>query len=187
MRRPLLLFALAAVMLLVAGCTTVPQTPGAASPVSNATLVLNGTTSITLSHADVLALPSVSGIGGAVSTTGIRYGPFQIRGVSLRTLADQVGGIGPNQTLRVHAPDGYMWVLGADQIDGEGFVVFTPELKEIDPPPAIVPVLMYEQNGTALSEEQGGPFRIAVLNQNGTPVITEGSGWVKWVDRIEVR
>lgn len=187
MRRPLLLFALAAVMLIVAGCTTVPQTPGAASPVSNATLVLNGTTSITLSYADVLALPSVSGIGGAVSTTGIRYGPFQIRGVSLRTLADQVGGIGPNQTLRVHAPDGYMWVLGADQIDGEGFIVFTPELKEIDPPPAVVPVLMYEQNGTALSEEQGGPFRIAVLNQNGTPVITEGSGWVKWVDRIEVR
>lgn len=186
MRRALLLLACAAVALLVAGCTTPPQSP-ASAPTPNATLVLNGSTSVTLSYEDVLALPSVSGVGGAVSTTGIRYGPFQIKGVSLRTLAEQVGGIGPNQTLRVHAPDGYMWVLGADQIDGEGFIVFTPELKEIDPPPAVIPVLMYEQNGTALSEEQGGPFRIAVLNQKGTPVITEGSGWVKWVDRIEVR
>lgn len=186
MRRALLLLACAAVALLVAGCTTPPQSP-ASAPTPNATLVLNGSTSVTLSYEDVLALPSVSGVGGAVSTTGIRYGPFQIKGVSLRTLAEQVGGIGPNQTLRVHAPDGYMWVLGADQIDGEGFIVFTPELKEIDPPPAVIPVLMYEQNGTALSEELGGPFRIAVLNQEGTPVITEGSGWVKWVDRIEVR
>lgn len=186
MRRLLLLLCAAAVALLVAGCTTVPQ-PQAPSTTPNATLVLNGTTSVTLSYQDVLALPSVSGVGGAVSTTGIRYGPFQIRGVSLRTLAEQVGGIGPNQTLRVHAPDGYMWVLGADQIDGAGFIVFTPELKEIDPPPRVVPVLMYEQNGTALSEEQGGPFRIAVLSEEGTPVITEGSGWVKWVDRIEVR
>jgi len=150
-------------------------------------LVLNGTTNITLSYQDVVSLPSVSGVGGAVSTTGIRYGPFKIKGVSLRTLADKVGGIGPNQTLHVHAPDGYMWVLGADQIDGAGMIVFTPELKEIDPPPRVVPVLMYEQNGTALSEEQGGPFRIAVLNEEGTPVITEGAGWVKWVDRIEVR
>lgn len=186
MRRSLLLLWVTAVALFVAGCTTVPQ-PQTPSTTPNAMLVLNGTTNITLSYQDVVSLPSVSGVGGAVSTTGIRYGPFKIKGVSLRTLADKVGGIGPNQTLHVHAPDGYMWVLGADQIDGAGMIVFTPELKEIDPPPRVVPVLMYEQNGTALSEEQGGPFRIAVLNEEGTPVIAEGAGWVKWVDRIEVR
>ena len=46
---------------------------------------------------------------------------------------------------------------------------------------------MFQQNGTPLSKEQGGPFRIAVLDPAGSQVITEGSGWVKWVNRIEVR
>jgi DMSO/TMAO reductase YedYZ molybdopterin-dependent catalytic subunit len=80
-----------------------------------------------------------------------------------------------------------MWVLDRDRVEGRGFVVFSPELKEVEPPANLTPVLMYELNGTALAREDGGPFRIAVLDPAGAPVITEGSGWVKWVDRIEVR
>jgi hypothetical protein len=170
---------------LVAGCTA-PSGTGSA-PAPNATLVLNGTTPVTLDYAGVLSLPTITGVGGAVSTTGIRYGPFRIKGVALSTLADRAGGMTANQTMRIHAKDGYMWVLDRDRVDGKGFVVLSPELKELDDPPAIVPVLMFEQNGTSLSEEQGGPFRIAVLNTSGTHVVTEGSGWVKWVDRIEIR
>lgn len=184
MRRALVVALALLAALLAAGCTAPGET---SAPAPNATLTLIGATNVTLDYADVLALPSVTGVGGAVSTTGIRYGPFAIRGVALGTLADRVGGMGPNQTMRVHAPDGYMWVLDRDRVDGKGFVVFSPELKELADPPAIVPVLMYEQNGTALSKEQGGPFRIAVLDPAGSPVVTEGSGWVKWVDRIEVR
>lgn len=170
--------------LLAAGCTGTPS-PGA-SPLPNATLTLNGTTNLTLDYAAVIALPSVSGVGGAVSTTGILIGPFQIKGVALTTLADQVGGMGPNQTMHVHARDGYMWVLDRDRVDGKGFVVFTPALKEMASPPALVPILMYELNGTPLSKDEG-PLRIAVLDPAGSPVVTEGSGWVKWVDRIEIR
>ena len=184
MRRALVVALAVLAALLAAGCTSPGET---SAPAPNATLTLIGATNVTLDYADVLALPSVTGVGGAVSTTGIRYGPFSIRGVALSTLADQVGGMGPNQTMRVHAPDGYMWVLDRDRVDGKGFVVFSPELKELADPPAIVPVLMYEQNGTALSKEQGGPLRIAVLDPAGSPVVTEGSGWGKWVDRIEVR
>jgi hypothetical protein len=172
------------IAVLAAGCTGTPS-PGA-SPVPNATLALNGTKNVTLDYADVLALPSVSGVGGAVSTTGILIGPFSIKGVALATLAEQVGGMGPNQTMRIHARDGYMWVLDRDRVDGKGFVAFSPELKELANPPALVPVLMYELNGTPLSKEEG-PFRIAVVNPGGSPVVTEGSGWVKWVDRIEIR
>ncbi len=184
MRRGITALVVVLVAVLAAGCTGSP--PGAA-PAPTATLSLNGSTNITLGYAEVLALPSVTGVGGAVSTTGIKYGPFQIRGVALSTLAELAGGMEQGQTMRVHAPDGYMWVLDRDRVDGKGFVVFSPELKEIANPPTLVPVLMYEQNGTALSKEQGGPFRIAVLDPAGSPVITEGSGWVKWVDRIEIR
>ncbi|NLX48511.1 MAG: molybdopterin-dependent oxidoreductase [Methanospirillum sp.] len=186
MARPAILAALTVLIaILAAGCTGTPS-PGT-QPVPNATLVVNGTTSVTLDYQEVLALPAVTGVGGAVSTTGIKYGPFRIRGVALSTLADLAGGMGADQTMRVHAPDGYMWVIDRERVDGHGFVVLTPELKEIASPPTLVPVLMYEQNGTSLSKEQGGPFRIAVLDPAGSPVITEGSGWVKWVDRIEIR
>lgn len=184
MRGPAVILVLLLAGILSAGCT---QTGGGPSPTPNATLMLNGSVNVTLSYAEVLALPSVSGTGGAVSTTGILIGPFSIKGVALATLAERAGGMGPNQTMRIHASDGYMWVLDRDRVNGRGFVVFTPELKEMADPPRLVPVLAYELNGTALSKEREGPFRIAVIDPAGSPVITEGSGWVKWVDRIEIR
>jgi len=45
-------------------------------------------------------------------------------------------------------------------------------------------VLIYEQDGSLLSEEQGKPLRLAVVGQED--LVTEGFYWVKWVDRIEV-
>lgn len=182
MHRALTVVVVVLVAVLAAGCAGTP----APAPVPNGTLTLVGTTNLTLGYTDMLALPSVNGTGGAVSTTGILVGPFQMKGVALSTLADLVGGMGPNQTMHVHAHDGYMWILDRDQVEGKGFVVFTPELKEMADPPAVVPVLIYELKGAPLSVEREGPFRIAVLNPAGTPVITEGSGWVKWVDRIEI-
>lgn len=184
MSRALILALAVLAAVLLAGCSGAPVANS--SPTPTATLVLTGTSNLTLSYADVLALPSVNGTGGAVSTTGILVGPFQMKGVALATLAGLVGGIGPNQTMHVHARDGYMWVLDRDRVNGKGLVVFTPELKEMADPPPVVPVLIYELKGMPLSMEREGPFRIAVLDPAGTPVITEGSAWVKWVDRIEI-
>ena len=68
MRRALAVTLAVLAVVLAAGCTGTPS-PGPA-PVPNATLTLNGTTNVTLDYAGVLALPSVTGVGGAVSTTG---------------------------------------------------------------------------------------------------------------------
>jgi DMSO/TMAO reductase YedYZ molybdopterin-dependent catalytic subunit len=59
------------------------------------------------------------------------------------------------------------------------------ELKEI-PSPALRVILMYEQDGRPLAYDDGGPCRIAVISEQ-PGVVTEGSAWVKWVDRIEVK
>lgn len=172
----LILCALAA-----AGCT---GTPASEDPAWNLTLVGGNETAV-LSMADIRAMPAWEGNGYAVSTTGIMYGPYTVKGVPLTTLAEQVGGIPAGGQVWVSAPDGYLWVFDDDQVHGTGFVAFDENLKEIDQPPLTV-VLAYEFNGTAITDEDGGPLRIAV-GSDEPGVVTEGSSWVKWVDRIEVR
>ena len=101
----------------------------------------------------------MTGYGYAVSTTGIRFGPYISTGVDLRTLITDVGGMGPDDQVWISAPDGYMWVFDAEQLDGKGFVTFNTDLKEIPSPPLRI-ILMYEQDKKPVSYDDGGPARM---------------------------
>ena len=172
------------VTVLVAGCTMTPAT-GEDTLAKNWRLVLNGTSEKVLTMDDLRRLPAVTGHGYAVSTTGIRFGPYVCTGVDIRDLAAEVGGLEYGDRIWVSAPDGYMWVFDTEQAEGKGFVTFNDSLKEIPPPPLRI-ILMYEQDGEPVSYDDGGPARIAIISEN-PGVVTEGSAWVKWVDRIEIR
>lgn len=148
-------------------------------------LTLNGTDTKILTLADLRTLPYVDGHGYCVSTTGFRFGPYQCRGVDLRELTSLVGGMGPSDTVWISAPDGYLWVFDAEQMEGGGFIAFNESLSEIPAPPLHI-ILMYEQDGKPLSYDDGGPARIAIISQE-PGIITEGSAWVKWVSNIEIR
>jgi DMSO/TMAO reductase YedYZ molybdopterin-dependent catalytic subunit len=165
------------------GCT---GTPGNAAEERSWNLTISdGTTEEVLSLSEIKALPAWEGYGHGVSTVGIKYGPYTVRGVALTALLDRVGGIGEGDQVGISAPDGYYWVFDDEQMAGSGFVTFDQNLKE-KPAPTLTVVLAYEFNGTAIPEEDGGPLRIVVgTDEPGT--ITEGSAWVKWVDRIEVK
>jgi len=166
--------------LFAAGCT------GTAAPEDPAwNLTLAGENETVLSMADIRALPAWEGYGYAVSTTGIMYGPYTVKGVPLTTLAEQVGGFPAGGQFWVSAPDGYLWVFDDEQVHGTGFVTLDENLKEIASPSLTV-VLAYEFNSTTISNEDGGPLRI-VIGSADPGVVTEGSSWVKWVDRIEVK
>jgi DMSO/TMAO reductase YedYZ molybdopterin-dependent catalytic subunit len=175
---------------LLAGCTSTgqPEAPVSGSPpaddFSGWRLTLNGTMEKVLTLADIRAMPPVTGHGYAVSTVGIRYGPWVVKGVDLRDLAALVGGVGPGDQLWVSAPDGYLWVFDSDQLQGKGFVTFDADLKEIPSPPLRV-LLVCEMDGKPLTYDDGGPCRAGIISEN-PGVVTEGSAWVKWVDRIEV-
>ncbi len=165
----------------IAGCSM----PAQDSLAEDWRLSVNGTTEKVLTMNDLKALPAVNGHGYCVSTTGARFGPYTCKGADLRDIAAQVGGVKPGQQVWVSAPDGYLWVYDYDQLEGRGFITFDENLREIPSPPLRI-VLMYEQNGTPLSYDNGGPARIAIISDQ-PGVITEGSAWVKWVDRIEIR
>jgi len=169
----------------VAACGCTGDAGQAAEEVSWNLTVSDGTTEKVLSLPEIKALPAWEGYGYGVSTVGIKYGPYTVKGVRLTTLVESVGGIGEGDQVGISAPDGYYWVFDDEQMGGLGFVTFDQNLKE-KPAPLLTVVLAYEFNGTAIPEDDGGPLRIVVgTDEPGT--ITEGSAWVKWVDRIEVK
>lgn len=171
---------LVAVAALASGC--IDAANGTDDVAWNLTLAGDQETVVTL--AEIRALPAVEGYGYSVSTVGIKYGPNTYRGVLLSDLVEMAGGAGADDLIHVSAEDGYLWVFDTAQLQGEEFFTFDENLREIPSPPLQV-ILAYEQDGEPLEYEEGGPLRLVVIT--GTPdVITEGSPWVKWVDRIEV-
>jgi hypothetical protein len=193
-RRGLVLCLLVVLSIVAAGCTDSGTANADAASVANEPLegnvtiaeVVNNTVvrEVFLEGDVVREMPSYTAHGFAVSTVGIKYGPYVCRGVQLSELCDQVGGVGENDTVWVSAPDGYLWVFDYTQMNGEAFVTFDEDLHEISSPPLTI-MLMYEKDDHYLTYNEGGAFRIAVTSEEAG-VVTEGSCWVKWVDRIEV-
>jgi len=173
------------------GCTsTVPaQDAGTSIPAaddfSRWHLTVNGSTQVVYTLDQIRGLPATSGNGFAVSTVGIKYGPYICRGVLLSDLLGTAGGIAPGDQVWISAPDGYLWVFDYDQVQGDGFITFNEDLKEIPSPPLKI-LLMYEQDAKPLAYDDGGPLRVAIISDD-KGVVTEGSAWVKWVDRIEIK
>jgi DMSO/TMAO reductase YedYZ molybdopterin-dependent catalytic subunit len=174
-----------------AGCTSTtpvssPQTgPGSVDDFSSWNLTVNSTTRYVYSLDQIRALHASTGYGFAVSTVGIKYGPHICKGVLLTDLLAPSGGIAPGDQVWISAPDGYLWVFDFDQVQGTGFITFNESLKEIPSPPLRI-LLMYEQDGKPLSYDDGGPLRVAIISDE-KGVVTEGSAWVKWINKIEIK
>jgi len=147
-------------------------------------LTLIGDCEKALSYNEIRAMPDHEGHGGFFSTVGIVNGPFKCKGVPLEELCDLVGGINDSTTVRVSASDGYLMVFTYDQVKGD-FITYDPATMKEVPHRGVTVILMYEQDGTLLSDAMGGPLRIAIVSED--EFLTEGHYWVQWVDRIEIR
>ncbi len=176
---------------LCVGCTgTVPAAGPqtvipAADDFSSWNLTVNGTTRMVYTLDQIRSLPATTGNGFAVSTVGIKYGPYICTGVLLTDLLAPADGLAPGDQVWISAPDGYLWVFDSRQVNGTGFITFNESLKEIPSPPLKI-LLMYEQDHQPLSYNDGGPLRVAIISDE-KGVVTEGSAWVKWVNKIEIK
>ncbi|KAF5412002.1 MAG: molybdopterin-dependent oxidoreductase [Euryarchaeota archaeon] len=146
-------------------------------------LTLIGDCERVLSYDEIRAMPSCAGRGGFFTTVGIVNGPFECRGVSLEELCNLVGGINATDTVRIRASDGYRMVFTRDQVRGD-FVTYDPATMREVPHTDQKVILMYEQDGSPLSGDTGGPFRVAIISKD--KLLTEGHYWVQWVDTIEI-
>jgi len=185
------IFILLVIFCCCAGCagtattSSSPVVTTAGEDYSSWNLTVNGTTRQVYSLAQLRALPATTGNGFAVSTVGIKYGPYICKGVLLTDLLAPAGGISPGDQVWISAPDGYLWVFDYDQVQGNGFITFNESLKEI-PSPLLRILLMYDQDGKPLDYNEGAPLRVAIITDK-KGVVTEGSAWVKWVDKIEIK
>ncbi len=136
-----------------------------------------------LSFKDITSLPSYRGNGGFFSTVGVVCGPYAVKGVTLEELGKQVGGITPGDAVMISAKDGYSAVFSYEQVMGE-FITYDADLREV-PHGELKTILMYRQGGKPLPHEAGKPLRLAVAGPE-KGLLTEGSHWVKWVNRIEI-
>jgi DMSO/TMAO reductase YedYZ molybdopterin-dependent catalytic subunit len=174
-----------------AGCTgTAPASSpqpvtGSADDFSSWNLTVNGSVRTVYTLDQIRKLPATTGNGFAVSTVGFKYGPYICKGVLLTDLIAPSGGISPGDQVWISAPDGYLWVFDYKQVQGKGFITFDENLKEIPSPPLEI-LLMYEQDGRPLFYNEGGPLRVAIISDE-KGVVTEGSAWVKWVDKIDIK
>ena len=164
-----------------------PWSGSAADIEWNLTLVGSNGENATLSLKDIKDMESTMAQGGFFTTTGVIHGPYDVEGVSIEDLCDLVGGLGPSDGVLVTAVDGYSAFFEYDEVEGNiptsEYDTATGNLKEV-PHENLGLILMYEQDGKPLSDDDGKPLRLAVAGDDR--LLTEGFRWVRWVDRIEV-
>ncbi len=132
---------------------------------------------------DLIALPSVSGLGGYKKTTGTIVGPSTYKGVPIIALLDDIGGMLPTSDLTIRATDGYVVSYSYSMIVGQ-VTAYDSEtgtnlgLNEFEM------IVAYEQDGNALATDDG-PLRIAYLSDDG--YLSDGNLWAKKIQEIEIK
>jgi len=141
----------------------------------------------TLNLKEIKAMGPTTAQGGFFTTTGVVHGPYEVKGISIEDLCQLVGGLGPSDGVLVSAVDGYSAFFEHDEIEGNiatyQYDTATGSLKEVAHEKLGL-IVMYEQDGKRLSDDDGKPLRLAVAGSES--LLTEGFRWVRWVDRIEV-
>jgi DMSO/TMAO reductase YedYZ molybdopterin-dependent catalytic subunit len=133
---------------------------------------------------DVKKIAEETARGGYFTTVGVINGPYEVKGAPLQDLCDLVGGISTNDLVSISAPDGYSMVFDYTQLFNGIIMTYDPvDLKEVPHERQLV-MLTYEWNGEPISNNDGGPLRLAVVGSEA--LLTEGHNWVMWVDEIEV-
>ncbi len=188
LRKALLILALGLTCIMAAVLVYAhPWSRSAADIEWNLTLIGSNGDNATLTFKGIKALESVTGQGGFFTTTGVIHGPYEVKGVSIEDLCDLVGGLEPSDGVLVSAVDGYSAFFEYDEVKGNiptsEYDPATGNLKEV-PHEDLGLILMYEQDGKPLSDDDGKPLRLAVAGDDR--LLTEGFRWVRWVERIEV-
>ena len=174
---PFLVIAIIIIATLVCGLAGCKSEPVALT-------IIKGTQTKTLTMVDVEALPIIFGTTGDMTGIGVLEGPNQYKGVTLTDILNTIGGITENDVVKVSGKDGYAITLSYAQItEGSNFLTCDNSTrKEVSPAGKLTVFLAYEKDGTPL-DDIVGPLQLGIMAPGQ---LTNGSWWVKWVQKIEV-
>ena len=136
-----------------------------------------------LSYYAIRDMPAQEAQGGFFTTVGVVNGPYDVKGVLLQDLCGLVGGVTATDVVEISAKDGYSMVFDYEQLTGD-IPTYDPVTIHELPHERLVVMLIYQQDGKLLSDNDGKPLRLAVVGSER--LLTEGHNWVKWVNKIEV-
>jgi DMSO/TMAO reductase YedYZ molybdopterin-dependent catalytic subunit len=146
----------------------------------------NGQT-VSFTLAELQAMPATEGMAGMVSSTGAISKPVPHKGVSLKDLVDQVGGMDETQGLYMEAEDGYGITFSYDQVMSGDFITYDPSNgREIEVEGPLIPIVAYEREGEVMDPVRDGQLRMVAVSAQGDNLI-DGHWTVKWVAKLELR
>lgn len=149
--------------------------------------IVGETETKSLSMEDLKALPATEGYAGIKSSTGKITAPVMVKGVSLKDLAELIGGMGETKGFNVVAEDGYSITYSNAQIQDGAFIAYDPASgQELNTPVELTAALIYEADGKPLDPKQDGTLRLAIVSEEATQV-TDGHWAVKWINKLEVK
>lgn len=146
------------------------------------TLSVTGAVTHTLSEAEILKLPSITGWGGYWKTKEpyTIVDPQKFKGVNLPIWLEIITGT-IDYNVTVYASDGYLWKFSKEEINGG---LFTTDENNQSTDIKAIPVIAYEENDSPLSGVD--PLRLAFVGENNEKILTISLIWVKYVVRIDI-
>ena len=106
--------------------------------------IINGDNNQMLTVEEIKEMPLLEGWGGKMRSTGAIQGPFEYKGVSLIELCNLVGGMTPDNAVRITSRDGYAMTFSYKQVAGQDFVTYDPVSKKEVPSPPDTSVQVYQ-------------------------------------------
>ncbi len=169
------------VYLLLSACSTGTQAP------KTVLELVNGDQVVSLTMDQLKALPAVEGWSGVRSSDGVITAPTRYKGVPLRTLLNQNGGIGQGRSLEVFNEDGYAITLDpGDIFDGNYITYDVTTGDEIETHGTLLTIVAYEREGQALSFESEGPLRLVMISETPLQVVDEYMS-VKGITQLKLK
>ncbi|MBD3227288.1 MAG: molybdopterin-dependent oxidoreductase [Candidatus Lokiarchaeota archaeon] len=124
----------------------------------------------------------VSGNGAYVNKIGKVTGPNDYTGIPITSLLDSIDNIPDNYTVQATASDDYSVEYSYSEVNGE-VKIYNETGVEIGTS-MITMIIAYKENGNLIDEDNGGPLRIAFIDEEGS--ITGSGKWLQSLVNLEV-
>ena len=141
--------------------------------------IISGKKTIDLTQAELEKMPTVTTMAGFRKSGGTVQGPFEYKGVYMKDLLEQVGGIKKGQSLRVTSRDGYVRDFSYLEVTGN---IFTYDKNGN---------LLHLGNSTMLltyESNRDAPiaFPRIIYTSESDELFTSGPLWMKGIEKLEV-